>query len=239
VLLRNLRTFDSLKSPHFRLYFINGILGQAAMHMQGLARPLLVYELTGSTAMLGISAVVGSIPLILISPIGGTLADRIKKKYVVLCGQIWSVILAVTLAILLTLGYLEQGHAAAWWILIGASLLDGIGAGLTGPSFQAMVREIVGAERVMNAMSLNSLGMNVLRIVIPLLTGILIEAYNFAIIFYIMTGIISLGTVFIALIPATPPQVAVGTAKRAWIDIKEGFRYVRNQPHCSWFSLSY
>ena len=230
MLLRNLRTFDSLKSPHFRLYFINGILGQAAMHMQGLARPLLVYELTGSTAMLGISAVVGSIPLILISPIGGTLADRIKKKYVVLCGQIWSVILAVTLAILLTLGYLEQGHAAAWWILIGASLLDGIGAGLTGPSFQAMVREIVGAERVMNAMSLNSLGMNVLRIVIPLLTGILIEAYNFAIIFYIMTGIISLGTVFIALIPATPPQVAVGTAKRAWIDIKEGFRYVRNQP---------
>lgn len=205
-------------------------MGQAAMHMQGLARPLLVYEITGSAAMLGITAVIGSIPLILISPIGGALADRIKKKYVVLCGQIWSVLLAATLAILLSLGYLEQGNHASYWILIGASLFDGIGAGLAGPSFQAMIREIVGAERVMNAMSLNSLGMNVLRIVVPLVTGILIEAYDFAVVFYIMTGLISLGTLFIGLIPASVPQAAHGPARRAWTDIKEGFRYVRHEP---------
>jgi MFS family permease len=230
VLLRNLRTFDSLKSPHFRLYFVNNILGQAAMHMQALARPLLVYEVTGSTAMLGISAVVGSIPLILLSPIGGTLADRFKKKYIVLCGQMWSVVLAATLAILLTLGYLEQGHPASWWILVGACLLDGVGAGLAGPSFQAMVREIVGADKVMNAMSLNSLGMNVLRIVVPLVTGLLIEAYSFTVVFYIMAGIILLGTVFIGLIPATAPQLTHGTAKQAWADIAAGFRYIKNEP---------
>jgi MFS family permease len=201
------------------------------MNMQGMARPLLVYEVTGSAALLGITAIVGSIPMILLSPIGGTLADRVKKKYVVLGGGLWSVFMALLIAILLTLGFFDSSRPASQWILVAACSLDGIGAGLCGPSFQAMIREIVGAERVMNALSLGSLGGNILRMAIPVLAGVMITAFGFAIVFYIVAGLVFFGNVFIALIPATPPQAAGGGgARRAWTDIAEGFRYVRHEP---------
>lgn len=229
--LRNLRTFSSLSNSKFRLYFINNLVSQAAGNMQGTARSLLVYRLTDSALWLGLSMVINFLPVIFLSPIGGMLADRFKKKYVIMVGQSLQIFMALTLAVPLSLGYLEAGHPASWWILGISFLLDGIGMGLTSPSYQAIVREIVAADKVMNAVALGSLAMNILRFIAPLATGFIISGFGFATVFYIMTVLYGLGVIVLAFLPAVAPQVQprMGRA-RSISEIKGGFTYIFSQP---------
>jgi len=228
VFLHNLRTFRSLSNPSFRLYFANNLVGQGAVNMLWMARSLLVYRLTGSAALLGIASVTNFVPLIFLSPLGGVLADRLKKKYVVLAGQVSSVLMALLVAVPLSLGYLQPGDKASWWVLIASYVLDGMAMGLTGPSYQALIREIVTAEQVMNGVALNSLGMNVLRFIAPLVAGFVINAWGFASVFYIAAGLFLAGNVFIVLIPAAKLETPLVAAQmRSWADIRKGFAYVQ------------
>jgi MFS family permease len=231
VLLRNLTTFSSFSNPAFRLYFANNLVSQAAVNMLMMARSLLVYRLTGSAALLGIASVTNFLPLVVLSPLGGALADRLKKKYVVLAGQLSSVIMALLIAVPLSAGYLEGGNRASWWILIASFVLDGVGIGLTGPSYQAIVREIVKAEEVMNAVALNSLGQSILRVVTPLAAGLVISALGFATVFYIAAGLFLAGNIFIAMIPLAKLESSVVPGqRRSWADIKLGMTYARGEP---------
>jgi MFS family permease len=199
--------------------------------MQGTARSLLVYRLTDSALLLGLSTVINFIPVVILSPIGGILADRFKKKYIVIAGQIMQIFMALFLGIPLSLGYLEASHPSSWWILGIAFLLDGSCMGLTGPSFQSMVREIVDAEQVMNAVALGSLAMNILRFVAPLATGFILSAFGFSTVFYIMAILYFTGAVVFAFIPAVAPKIEPGIKRaRSIIDIKRGFTYIRSQP---------
>jgi MFS family permease len=169
--------------------------------------------------------------VIFLSPIGGMLADRFKKKYVILFGQSMQILMALILAIPLSLGYLEAGHPASWWILGISFLLDGIGMGLTSPSYQAIVREIVEADKVMNAVALGSLAMNILRFLTPLATGFIISGLGFATVFYIMAVLYVIGVVVIAFLPAVAPQVhpKMGRARNI-AEVKGGFTYIFSQP---------
>ncbi len=196
-----------------------------------MARSLLVYRLTDSALWLGLSMVINFLPVIFLSPIGGMLADRFKKKYVILVGQSFQILMALILAVPLSLGYLEAGHPASWWILGVSFLLDGIGMGLTSPSYQAIVREIVEADKVMNAVALGSLAMNILRFLTPLATGFIISGLGFAIVFYIMAVLYVVGVIVIAFLPAVAPQVLprMGRA-RSITEIKGGFTYILSQP---------
>jgi MFS family permease len=231
VLLRNLRTFSSLSNPGFRLYFANNIVGQAAGNMLMMARSLLVYRLTGSAALLGITSVTNFLPLVFLSPLGGALADRLPKKYVILAGQLSSVVMALLIAVPLSMGYLQHSNHASWWLLIASFVLDGIAIGLTGPSYQAIVREIVEGEQVMNAVALNGLGQNILRVVAPLATGFIINAFGFATVFYIAAGLCLASTFFIALIRPAPLEKTVAPGiRRSWTDIKLGISYLRGEP---------
>ena len=231
MLVRNLRTFSSLSNPSFRLYFVNNLLGQASVNMLAMARSLLVYRLTGSAALLGIASVINFMPLIFLSPLGGVLADRLKKKHVVLVGQLSSVAMALLLAIPLLTGYLQSGNQISWWVVIASYVLDGMAMGLTGPSYQAIIREIVTAEQVMNAVALNSLGQNIVRFVAPLAAGFIINEWGFAAVFGIAAVLFLSGTAFIAMIPPAPPEARVTPGqRRSWTDIKLGFAYVRGEP---------
>jgi MFS family permease len=234
VLVRHLRTFRSLSNPGFRFYFANSLVSQASVNMLGMARALLVYRLTGSAALLGIASVINFAPVIFLAPLGGVLADRLKKKHVVLMGQLSSVLMALLMAVPLSMGYLQADNHASWWVLLASYVLDGMAIGLTGPSYQAIVREIVTAEEVMNAVALNSLAMNVLRMLAPLAAGFLINELGFAAVFYIVAGLFLAGNVFIALIPSSAllPTGPVGQ-RRSWAEIRRGFAYVRGQPALS------
>ena len=224
--LGKLRTFASFKNPTYRIYY-GGMIGQmAAMNMQNLARSLLIYRLTSSPAILGIMSFAGAIPMLIFSLYGGVIADRLQKKYVLLIGQIISAIVSIIVAIALHTGYMSAENSESWWILIVTSLLQGATMGLMQPSRQAIISEIVSEEELMNAISLNTMGMNTLQIIAPAITGFLIDAIGFAAVYYAMTGTYLVAVVFFALLPKTSAVASVRT--KAIDNIKDGLKYVRN-----------
>jgi MFS family permease len=221
------QTFRSFKNPIYRLYY-GGMMGQmASMNMQMLARSLLIYRLTNSAAILGAMSFANAIPMLLLSLFGGVIADRVQKKYVLLIGQAGSAILSLGVALALTVGYLSAERAGSWWVLIATSMLQGAIMGLMQPSRQAIISEIVSEEELMNAISLNTMGVNSLQIFAPAITGFLIDAIGFAAVYYAMTGMYLLAVVFFFFMPLTG---TIGVRSSGAIaNIKDGLRYIRHE----------
>jgi len=221
------QTFSSLKNPVYRLYFC-ALLGQmAAMNMQMVARSYLIYELTGSAAILGIMSLATALPLLLMSLFGGVIADRVQKKYVMLIGQACSAVVALSIALTLTLGYLSVERSGSWWILMVASVVQGTIMGLMMPSRQAILREIVSEKQLMNAVALNTLGANTFRLLAPATAGFLIAGFGFRTVYFAMTAMYLMAVVFVIFLPRTSTMSIRGGGALA--DIKEGLQYVRNQ----------
>jgi MFS family permease len=198
-----------------------------AMNMQMLARSLLIYRLTDSATILGIMSLAHAIPMLALSLYGGLIADRVQKKYVMLVGQAASAAVSLMVAVLLSSGYFSVENTGSWWILVFNSLLQGTIMALVMPSRQAVLPEIVGGEQLMNAVSLSNMGMNVLRLVAPALTGFLIDAFDFAAVFYTMTVLYLMAVLFISFLPRTSTITA--QSSNAWTGIKEGIKYIKNE----------
>jgi len=195
--------------------------------MQMIARSYLIYELTNSPAILGLLSLCHALPVLFFSIFGGVMADRIQKKYVLLVGLAGSALLSLGVALALSLGYLSSENAGSWWILAVASVIQGTIMGLMIPSRQAIIPEIVEDEHIMNAISLDTTGMNVLRLMAPALSGFLIDAFDYDAVYYVMTAMYAAGTVCIVFMPLTGKLI--GSTGNALDDIKEGFRYIRHQ----------
>ncbi len=228
----SLGTFRSFKNPVFRLFY-GGMLGQmASMNMQMLARSLLVFRMTGSAAVLGAMSFANAVPMISLSLFGGVIADRVQKKYVMLIGQAASAVIALSVAIPLTLGYLSADVSynilgivvPSWWILVLTSVAQGTVMALMMPSRQAILPEIVDDEELMNAISLNTMGMNTLRLFAPALAGFLIEAIGFEAIYYVTSGLYLTSVLFISFLPLTSTITIRGEG--ALDDIRQGLNYV-------------
>ena len=220
-----MKTFSSLKYPAFRLYYGALLAQRAAFNMHMITRTYLVYDLTGSTAIIGLMAIAHAIPMVLTSLLGGAIADRVQKKHVMLVGQTNSAIVSLCIAIALTTGYLSQGNAGSWWILIAAAVLDGVLTGLMLPSRHSIIPEIVGKESVTNAIALNNLAMSGLQLIGPAAAGFIVAASDYNIVYFIMAGLSSIAVVFIAFIPLTKKVVKTGGSMFA--SIKEGLGYIR------------
>lgn len=220
----SLRTFSSLRNPVYRLYFL-GMLGQfASMNMHIVTGSLLLYRLTGSAALLGIMSLVVAVPMLFLSLFGGAIADRVQKKQVLILGLISSAVVSLGVALALSTGYLSRDNAGSWWILIATAFLQGTIMGLMMPARQAIIPEIVSREQVMNAVALNTLGMNVLRLLAPAVAGFLIDAYDFKAVYYAMTGMNIYAAGFILFIPPTSQTTTHGGNILA--DIQEGLQYI-------------
>ena len=226
--LNKLKTFDSLRNPSYRLY-LSATAGQwAAMNMQMVTRSLLIYRLTGSGAILGGMALAQATPILFLSFFGGIIADRMQKKYIMLIGQVSSAMLSLGIALALTLGYLSAERAGSWWILIASAALQGTIVALRMPSSLAIIREIVGDKQVMNAVALNNLTMNGFRLVGPALAGIIIEAFDFDMTYYTVTGILLISTIGLVLIPRTRVIPVDANVSNPLKDLPNGIRYIRH-----------
>jgi MFS family permease len=219
------RVFSSFKNPVYRLYYYSLIGHWGPMQMQMVTRTLLIYRLTGSGAILGLMALAGSVPMILLSLYGGALADRVEKRKILIYSQAASGVLSLGVGLALSLNYLSQDVPGSWWILIVSSALQGVIMGIMMPSRASMVPEIVSPEDLMNAISLNNMGMNVFRILAPAATGFIIDAWDFAAIYYIMTVLYAISVIFLFLIPTIRPVVREGSSTIT--EVVDGFRYMR------------
>lgn len=221
------QTFSSFKNRIYLLYF-GAMLGQmAAMNMQMIARSLLVYRLTGSASKLAIVSVAHAAPLLIWSLFGGAIADRVQKKHVMLIGQACSAIVALGIALSLAFGYIGPEVEGSWKLLLVAALFQGTIMGLMMPSRQAILPEIVGEEQLMNAISLNTFGMNFLRIIAPAAAGFLIDIFDFKAVYFTMTGLYLIAVAFVRFLPFTSTMSLRGGG--ALTSIWEGLKYIRSQ----------
>jgi len=191
----------------------------AAMNMQMVARSWFMYELTNSASMLGIMALVGAVPMLSLSLFGGVLADRLRKKNILLVGQLASALVALGVAIFITLGTISWTH------LLVAGFLQGVVTALMMPSRQAIIFELVGEDYLMNAIALNASAMNLLRLMAPGFAGIFIALWSIEGVYYMMAGLYFIGFFFALKLPVTEPEDFERESPLA--ELRDGLRYIR------------
>jgi MFS family permease len=163
-------TLRALRHRNFQLFFGGQLISLIGTWMQSVAQGWLVYRLTGSSLLLGVVAFASQIPIFLLSPVGGTVADRYNRHRVVIATQTTSMVLAAILATL-TLGHWIK----VWELIVLASSLGVVNA-FDIPARQSFLVEMVGREDLMNAIALNSSMFNGARVVGPAIAGILVAS---------------------------------------------------------------
>ena len=161
-------TLRALKHRNFQLFFGGQLISVTGTWMQTVALSWLVYRLTGSTLLLGTVGFASQIPILLVAPLGGAMADRHDRQRIVIGTQVASMVLAFVLAALTLTGKVQ-----VWHILVLATLL-GVANAFDIPARQAFLGDMVGKEDLMNAIALNSTMFNGARIVGPAVAGILV-----------------------------------------------------------------
>ena len=230
--LRNLKTFDSLRNSAFRIYYLSMIGQWAAMSMQSVVQALLLYRLTGSTAILGTMALAGAIPQIIGALYTGVLVDRFPKKRLMQIGQAVTAMTSIIIAISLQTGYLSKAHPGSWWILIGMSVVQGMSGTLLWSARASIVPELISKDRVANATSLTTIGLNIFQLVAPACGGFLIDKVNFEVVFLIISGLYLISIYATTFLPAR--EVASSGRGHVITDMVEGLRYVRNNTALLW-----
>ncbi len=224
----SLPTFASFGERDFRWFYL-AMLGQmAAMNIQLVMRGYVVFEITGSFALLGGIALASALPMLFLGVVGGVLADRAPKKVVLQVGQFVSVVNALVVGILILMEAIEL------WHLFAAGAIQGITMALMMPSRQAMIPEVVGRDLLMNAVALNSAGMNLMRVLAPAAAGFLTAAAGGGVIgagpvYMVMAGFYFLAMVTLAMLPRQE-AASSGSSRGGLGDLRDGFTYVRHDP---------
>ncbi|MFO7169384.1 MAG: MFS transporter [Chloroflexota bacterium] len=216
------RSLAALRHRNYRLLFFAQMIAQCGYWMQATAQGWLVLRLTDSPFWLGTIAFAQSLPVLLLALPGGTLADRLPKRTLLLCTQ------AVAMASALTLAGLTLSGAVQVWHVLAAALVVGSVAALEGPARQSFTIELVGRADLMNAIALDSLVLNGARIVGPAAAGMLAAAIGEGPAF-LMNGLSILAVIAGLLMMRLGPFQA--PPRRSGLDqLREGLGYIRSEP---------
>lgn len=218
------RTFDSFAVHNFRLYFIGQGISLCGTWMQTIALSWLVLELTHSGTKLGLVTAAQFLPILLFGVWGGVIADRFNKRKILYFTQTVFGILA------LTIGLLIVSHRVELWMVYVIAACMGLTTVLDNPSRQTFVVEMVGPDKLRNAISLNSTIVNLARIIGPSFAAILIATVGVGDCF--LFNAVSYIAVIIAL--AAMRQSELYPQKRADKErnggVVDGFKYVWSEP---------
>jgi MFS family permease len=214
----------ALRHRNFRLFFAGQLISLIGTWMQSVGESWLVYRLTGSSVLLGFVGFAAQIPVFLMAPAGGIVADRLNRHRIILATQSASMSLAFVLAAL-TL----TGTVRIWHVFVLASLLGLVNA-FDIPARQAFVIQMVGREDLINAIALNSAMFNGARIVGPAIAGILVASIGEGWCFFANAASYIAVLISLALMQFPPHQPAPRSGT-AVADILAGFRFVTlNRP---------
>ncbi|HEY6532098.1 MAG TPA: MFS transporter [Acidimicrobiales bacterium] len=170
--------FSSLETRNFRLFFIGQAVSITGSFMQMVAQAWLVLSITDNAAALGVVTTAQFLPTLLIGPYAGVLGDRIDKRKLLLITQAGALVPAIALGIITA-----TGDAQLWMVLVLALCLGVCGA-FDGPARQTFVLEMVGHDKLTNAVSLNNTIVNVGRLFGPMVAGLMIAGWGISACFF-------------------------------------------------------
>jgi MFS family permease len=222
---RNL--FAAFRSTNYRLYFFGQSLSLIGTWMQRTAVYWVVYDLTKSAFILGITVFCGQFPSFLLSIMGGVVSDRYNRFRVLLATQIASLLQAAVLTLLV-----YSGHYEVWQILSLSVVLGCINA-FDVPARQALVYDMIdNKENLPNAIALNSSMVNAARLIGPALSGIVLEKFGAAVCF-LSNGVSFLAVILSLLFMKLPRFIPKERTTSISGDLKEGFKYLKSTPSIS------
>jgi MFS family permease len=209
----------ALRHRNYQLFFFGQLVSLTGTWMQSVAQSWLIYRMTGSAVLLGLVGFASQIPVFLLAPVGGAVADRYRRHRILVTTQTVAMILAFSLA-----GFTLSGRIEEWHIFAFAALL-GINNAFDIPARQAFVADMVGREDLLNAIALNSSMVNGARVVGPAVAGILVAAVGEGWCFFanavsyvaVIAGLLMMKLTFARREPSRVSALA---------SIVEGFRFV-------------
>ncbi|MBI1306353.1 MAG: MFS transporter [Bacteroidetes bacterium] len=215
-------TFRSLKYPNYRLFITGQSISILGTWMQRTAVSWVVYELTNSTFMLGLTMFASQFPSFIFSLYGGIISDRYDRHKIIIVTQIASMIQALVLATLVYFGWAEV------WHIMALSALLGVVNAFDIPARQPLVHQLVSDPAdVQNALALNSSVVNIARFVGPALSGFVLAAFGAGICFY-FNALSFLAVIISLFMLKLTPQVIRPKTQKAKMELIEGFRYMKN-----------
>lgn len=166
---RRFRTFSSaIEVPAYRWYLLSQVWTWGGLSLQIVIRGFLAYEISGSFAVLGLVELSHSLPRLVFAIWGGVVADRASRRVIIQSGQVIHACVGAVLALLFFADLLT------WWHLAISAFIQGAASSFNQPAKQGLIPEVVGVERLMNALALNSFVQNGTRLSAPLLAGLAI-----------------------------------------------------------------
>ncbi|WP_170323881.1 MFS transporter [Cryptosporangium phraense] len=217
------RIFSSLHVGNYRLYFTGQLISMAGTWMQAVALAFLVLHLTGSGTQLGLATAIRFLPVLLLSPLGGVVADRVDKRRLIFLTQTLLGALAGLFALLIATGLIRL------WSVYLLSLALGCLTAFDNPTRQSFIPEVVPREELANAVTLNSVSINFSRVLGAAAGGAIVAALGFATCFALNAASFAAVVLTLALMrtsrlnPAPPARKEPG-------QVRAGLRYAAGTP---------
>ncbi len=217
---------EALANSDYRLLLGSSTLWWLAHYMEMIVLGWLVLELTDSAGLVGLVGFCRSIPSLLVGGFGGLLADRIGRRPLIIASQTLTFCMYATVAALLAAGVL------ALWHLVVISLTLGCAWAMDWPTRRALIPDLVGRPRVVDALMLENLGMSVARALGPLMAGVVLDAFNVLGCFLTLSGLSAISLLLLRALSRQPiPHTSSPTSASPLAQIRDSVRYVRqNQP---------
>ena len=220
-------TFRALAEHDFRLYFYGQAVSLIGTWVQQVAMSWITYRVTGSAFMLGLITFSGQIPILLLAPVGGVLADRLDRRKLLVAIQV----LAMTVAT--CLGYLSYTASFSAWALVIASVVLGVSSAIEMPTRQSFILQTIhDRSHATNAIALNSLAFNGARVVGPAVAGAVLALVGETACFAL--NAVSYLSAIYTLLAMRPRALDLHRRKGS---LRESIRYVAQFPPARWLLI--
>jgi MFS family permease len=208
----------------FRLVWSGALISTIGTWMQKVAQSWLVLTLAGTSSAfyLGLDSFLGEAPILLLTLVGGVVADRFDRRHILMVSQVVQMSTALTLAALVYTGTIQ-----IWHVLV-LSMLTGIAQAFGGPAHHSLMPSLVPKEHLPNAIAFNAIQFNLSRVIGPLIAGATLAAVGMAACFG-LNGLSFMAVLIgLWLLGPRPPARTSGTSMAD--EMKGGFAYVKQQP---------
>jgi MFS family permease len=214
---------SSLRQRNYRLFFFGQLISVIGTWMQTVAQSFLVLDLTHSGTQLGLTTAARFLPMLLFGPAGGLFADRVDKRRVLYVTQTMAGLLAAAFAILIAT------HSIRLWIIYLLAVALGFVNVFDNPARQSFISEMVTAQDLPNAVTLNSVAVNMARVFGAALGGLIAAAIGLALCFG--CNALSFAAVLISLVAMRKSELfPARPVARKRRQIRQGLAYVRSTP---------
>mgnify|MGYP001566702528 CR=1 FL=1 len=217
------QTFSSLRYRDYRLLWSGTLFTSAGNWIQQVTLGWLIYEMTGSVFLLGALQGARALPFLVFGPLAGVLCDRFDRRKLLMANQVFLALLALSFAVLVSLGWAQV------WHLFAFTTLSGVGWAVNNPLRQTLVADSVPRQALANAIALNSIAFNISRVAGPAVGGLLIALFGPGTNFFIQAACYA--AVALAVFPMRVERQGLAANQRdsVFANLREGLNYVAKE----------